>query len=68
MMNVIAALKVFRGSALVTAQGEVKISRVFPDSRAANKAGYYYCRTEDGTAVYSRRSNTGKKSFAAVGG
>jgi hypothetical protein len=66
-MNVITVLKVFRGSSLITPQGEFKISRVFPDGRAAAKAGYSYYRSDNGIAIYSRPAGKGKRRFAVAG-
>jgi hypothetical protein len=66
-MNVITALKVFGGSSLLTERGELKISRVFPDAKAASKARYYYYGVEEGIAVYARRGKTGGRLFAVAG-
>jgi hypothetical protein len=65
-MNITAVLKVFGGSALITEQGEFKISRVFLDSETARKARYYYYRTVNGTAIYARRGRAGNTLFAVV--
>jgi hypothetical protein len=66
-MGITTVLNVFKNSSLITPQGEFKISRIFPSGRAANKAQYYYYRTENGAALYIRRSNTGKNKFVVVG-
>jgi hypothetical protein len=66
-MSVAAVLRVFKNSSLITEQGEFKISRVFNDGKAANKARYHYHCTEHGVAIYSRRTNAGTSKFAVVG-
>jgi hypothetical protein len=66
-MSLTAALKVFRGSTLITERGEFKISRVFTDDRAATKARYYYYRNEDGVIIYTRRGRAGNRTFAVAG-
>jgi hypothetical protein len=66
-MGIATVLRVFKNSTLVTAQGEFRISRVFPTVKAANKARYYYYRTENGAALYIRRASTGENKFAVVG-
>ena len=66
-MNVITALKVFRGSSLLTRWVELKISRVFPDGKAAARARYYYYGLEEGIAIYARRGKAGGRVFAVVG-
>jgi hypothetical protein len=38
-MSIATVLRVFKNSSLITEQGEFKISRVFDNGRAANKAG-----------------------------
>jgi hypothetical protein len=65
-MNITAVLRVFKNSSLVTSRGELKISRVFPDGKAAGKARYYYCGVEDGVIIYARRGKTGNQIFAVV--
>jgi hypothetical protein len=66
-MSVTTVLRVFKNSSLITEQGEFKISRVFDTAGAANKARYQYHCTENGIAIYSRRTNTGTSKFAVVG-
>ncbi|MDR1315337.1 MAG: hypothetical protein LBK13_00570 [Spirochaetales bacterium] len=66
-MNITAVLKVFKDSTLITERGKFKISRVFTDDKAANKARYRYYRTENGVAIYARRDRAGKRIFAIVG-
>jgi hypothetical protein len=65
-MNIATVLRVFKNSSLITEQGELKISRVFDDDKAANKARYRYYRTENGIAIYARRNKKGKSLFAVV--
>jgi hypothetical protein len=48
------------------ARGEFKISRVFTDDKAANKARYRYYRTENGVIMYARRDRAGNALFAVV--
>jgi hypothetical protein len=66
-MSVATIFKVFKNSALVTSQGELKISRVFSSGKAAGKARYVYYRTENGVEIFSRRTGTGNSKFAVVG-
>jgi hypothetical protein len=66
-MNIATVLRVFKNSSLITPQGEFKISRVFDDGKAANKARYYYHCTENGIAIYARNSGKGKSTFAVIG-
>jgi hypothetical protein len=66
MNSITAVLRVFRDSSLITPQGEFKISRVFPDGRAARKARYYYHSAGDGVTIYARRGKSGGLIFAAV--
>jgi hypothetical protein len=65
-MNVATVFRVFKNSSLITERGEFKISRVFNDGKAANKARYRYYRTENGIAIYARRDKTGTSLFAVV--
>jgi hypothetical protein len=65
-MSVATVLRVFKNSSLVTERGEFKISRVFNDGKAANKARYHYHCTEYGVVIYSRRTNAGTSKFAVV--
>jgi hypothetical protein len=65
-MSVATVLRVFKNSSLVTEQGEFKISQVFPTSKAARKARYQYHCTENGVAIYTRRTNTGTNKFAII--
>jgi hypothetical protein len=66
VMNITAVLKVFKGSSLITERGEFKISRVFSDGKAANKARYYYYCDEGSVIIYARRGRAGKRIFAAA--
>jgi hypothetical protein len=66
-MSVAAVLRVFKNSSLITPQGEFKISRVFDNARAANKARYQYHCTENGVVIYTRRGKSGNQIFAVVG-
>jgi hypothetical protein len=66
-MSVAAVLRAFKNSSLITEQGEFKISRIFDDVRAANKARYQYHCTENGVAIYTRRSKSGNQIFVVVG-
>jgi hypothetical protein len=67
-MSVATVLKVFGNSSLVTEQGEFKISRVFPDSESALKAGYRFFTAANGVIIYRRRSGTRPAQYACVGG
>jgi hypothetical protein len=66
-MNIATVLRVFKNSSLVTEQGEYKISRVFDNAGAANKARYHYHGIENGITIYTRRTNAGISTFAIVG-
>jgi hypothetical protein len=66
-MSVATVLRVFKNSSLITERGEFKISRVFDNGKAANKARYRYHCTEHGVVIYSRRANAGTSKFAVVG-
>ena len=66
-MSVATVLKVFKNSSLITPQGEFKISRVFDNGKAASKARYHYHCTENGIAIYIRRTNAGTRKFAIAG-
>ncbi|MDR2785324.1 MAG: hypothetical protein LBB83_05365 [Treponema sp.] len=65
-MSVATVLKVFKNSSLITERGEFKISRVFNDGRAANKARYHYHYTDNGIVIYSRRTTAGTSKFVVV--
>jgi hypothetical protein len=65
-MSVATVLRVFKNSSLITEQGEFKISRVFDDGKAANKARYHYHCTDNGITIYARRDKTGTSLFAVV--
>ncbi|MDR2177550.1 MAG: hypothetical protein LBP20_05850 [Treponema sp.] len=65
-MNVAAVLRVFTNSFLITERGEFKISRVFPSGKAALKARYHYYCTENGIAIYSRRTKAGTRKYAVI--
>jgi hypothetical protein len=65
-MNVATVLRVFKNSSLITERGEYKISRVFDNAGAANKARYHYHCTENGIAIYSRNSGKGQPTFAVI--
>jgi hypothetical protein len=65
-MTVASVLRVFKNSFLVTGQGEIKISRVFDDGKAARKARYRYYLTVNGVAVYARRNKAGNTLFAVA--
>jgi hypothetical protein len=67
-MNVTTVLRVFKNSALITAQGEYIISRVFNSRKDANKARYRYYCTENGIPIYARRNKKGKSMFAVIEG
>jgi hypothetical protein len=66
-MSIATVLRVFKNSSLITERGEFKISRVFDDAGTANKARYQYHCTENGIAIYARRTNAGTSKFAVVG-
>ncbi|MDR2785550.1 MAG: hypothetical protein LBB83_06515 [Treponema sp.] len=66
-MSIAAVLKVFKNSSLVTEQGEFKISRIFPNGKAAKKARYIYHSSSNGIPIYTRRTVTGKTKFALIG-
>jgi hypothetical protein len=66
-MNAVSVIKVFKNSSLITEQGEFKISRIFDNAGAANKARYHYHGIENGIAIYARRTNVGTYKFAIVG-
>jgi hypothetical protein len=65
--SVATVLRVFKNSSLITERGEFKISRVFNDAKAAHKARYQYHCTENGIAIYVRRTNAGTSKFAVAG-
>jgi hypothetical protein len=66
-MGIATVLEVFKNSSLVTERGELKISRVFPNGKAAKKARYVYHCSDNGTAIYTRRTVTGKTKYALIG-
>jgi hypothetical protein len=67
-MSVAAAVfKVFKNSSLVTPQGEYKISRIFPNGKAAQKARYVYHNSDNGIPICTRRTVTGKTKYALIG-
>lgn len=66
-MCVINIFKVFKNSSLVTEQGEIKISRVFPNGKAAKKARYVYYCSDNGIPIYTRRTAAGKTKYAVIG-
>ena len=54
-MNIETVLRVFKNSSLITPQGEYKISRIFDNAGAANKAGYVHHITSGGIEIYVSR-------------
>jgi hypothetical protein len=66
-MSIATVFKVFKNSSLVTERGELKISRVFPNGKAAKKARYAYHSSSNGIPVYTRRTVTGKTKYALIG-
>jgi DNA-directed RNA polymerase specialized sigma54-like protein len=65
-MNVATVLRVFKNSSLITPQGEFKISRVFNDRKAANKAGYVHHITSGGIEIYARDRHKRTVRFAVI--
>jgi ABC-type Na+ transport system ATPase subunit NatA len=65
-MGLATVLRVFKNSSLITERGEFKISRVFDNAEAANKARYHYHCTEKDIAIYTRLTNRGINKFAVV--
>jgi hypothetical protein len=65
-MSVAMVLRIFKNSSLITERGEFKISWVFNDGKAANKARYHYHCTEHGVAIYARNGKKGKSTFAVI--
>jgi hypothetical protein len=66
-MNVAIVLRVFKNSSLITPQGEFKISRVFDNAGAANKAGYVHHITSGGIEIYARGHKRAAR-FAVIDG
>jgi hypothetical protein len=66
-MSISTVLRVFKNSSLITAQGEYKISRVFPSRQKAKKAHYRYFGIDKGILIYSRRTRTGMIKYAVIG-
>jgi hypothetical protein len=66
-MGLATVLKVFKKSSLITPQGEIKISRVFPSRRSAKKARYRFFFTDNGITIYYRRTRTGQITYACIG-
>ncbi|MDR1127734.1 MAG: hypothetical protein LBL20_00340 [Treponema sp.] len=66
-MSVAAVFKVFKNSSLVTEQGEIKISRVFPSGKAAKKARFVYHSCSNGIPIYTQYTVTGKTKYALIG-
>jgi hypothetical protein len=66
-MSVIAVIRVFRNSTLITPQGEFKISRIFPTGKAAQKARYAFCLSHNGVLIYTRRTRNDTSKFAVIG-
>jgi hypothetical protein len=66
-MSVATVLRVFKNSSLITAQGEYKISRIFPSGKAANKAGYVHHITSNGIDIYTNRHGKRAARFAVIG-
>ena len=64
-MNIATVLKVFKNSSIVTPQGEYKISRVFDNAGAANKAGYVHHITSGGIEIYVSRHKKAAR-FAVI--
>jgi hypothetical protein len=65
-MSIVTVLSVFKNSSIITERGEFKISRVFDNAGAANKARYHYHGTENGIAIYARKGRNGKTTFAVI--
>ena len=65
-MNIAAVLRVFKNSSLITPQGEYKISRVFDNAGAANKAGYVHHITSGGVEIYVRGRHKKAVRFAVI--
>jgi hypothetical protein len=66
-MGLATVFKVFKGSLLVTPQGEIKISRIFPDRHSARKAHYHFLALDRGIYIYCRRTGSGRIIYAYVG-
>jgi hypothetical protein len=66
-MCVTNIFKVFKNSSLVTERGEIKISRVFRNGKAAKKARYVYHCSDNGLTIYTRRTAVGKTKYAIIG-
>jgi hypothetical protein len=66
-MSIASVFRVFKNSTLITARGELKISRVFPTCKAAKKAQYRYYDTDNGTMIFIRRSKNGLRKYAIIG-
>jgi hypothetical protein len=66
-MYIANIFRVFKNASLVTAQGEIKISRVFPSGHAAKKARYVYYGSDNGILIYARRTVKGKTRYALIG-
>jgi hypothetical protein len=66
-MGLATIFRVFRNSSLVTARGELKISRVFPNCKSAKNAQYRFCFMDNGILIYKRRTKTGRIKYACIG-
>jgi hypothetical protein len=66
-MGLATVFRVFKNSSLLTARGELKISRVFPDGKSAKKAQYRFFFMDKGILIYQRRSKTGRTTYAYIG-
>jgi hypothetical protein len=66
-MGVATVLSVFKGSSLITPQGEFKISQVFPSDKTARKEGYVRYCTSNGTDIYISRHGKRITRLAVVG-
>jgi hypothetical protein len=65
-MCVATVLKVFKDSSLIMPQGELKISRVFRNGKAAKKARFVYYCSSNGVVIYTRCTATGKTKYAVI--
>ena len=65
-MGIATVLRVFKNSSIVTPQGEYKISRVFDNAGAANKAGYVHHITSGGIEIYAGGRHKRAVRFAVI--
>jgi hypothetical protein len=66
-MGLATIFRVFKGSSLITAREEIKISRVFPNRKSAKKAHYRFFVIDNGIIIYRRRTGTGRIKYAYIG-